>query len=64
MDTGQAPTLNGSRTTIPDRPISPTEVWASLTVNQQHCLLQVIILACQELLTKQPFSQVTEVRDE
>lgn len=64
MDSGQALTLNGSRTTVPERPISPPEVWARLTVNQQHDFLQALILACQDLLARKPLSQTAEVRDE
>lgn len=64
MDSGQAPTSNGSRTPVPDSPIAPTEVWARLTVNQQHDFLQELILACQDLLARKPLSQTGEVRDE
>jgi hypothetical protein len=64
MDSGQALTRNGSRTAVPDRPISPTEVWARLTANQQHAFLQALLLACQDLLARKPLSQTAEVRDE
>ena len=31
--------------------IPPQQVWPNLTMNQQHHLLQTIVLICQELLT-------------
>jgi hypothetical protein len=45
--------------TTAERPldITPPEVWASLTLNQQNYLLQTVARICQETLLPVPMTQ-------
>jgi hypothetical protein len=36
--------------------ITPPEVWASLTLNQQNCLLQTVVRICREALLPLPLT--------
>jgi hypothetical protein len=37
--------------------ITPPEVWASLSLNQQNCLLQTLVRICREALLPVPVTQ-------
>jgi hypothetical protein len=44
--------------------IPPSQVWTHLTKDQQHHLLQTIVLICQELVSMLLRPQESEVSDE
>ena len=54
MDLSQALSSPSQPAERPLAPIMPPEVWASLTLNQQNCLLQTVVRICREVLLPLP----------
>jgi hypothetical protein len=64
MEISQEP-LSSSPAPIPsEEMIPPSQVWTHLTKDQQHHLLQTIVLICQELVSMLLRPQESEVSDE
>jgi hypothetical protein len=64
MEIRQEP-LSSSPAPIPlEELILPSQVWIHLAKDQQHRLLQTIVLVCQELVSTLLRPQESEVSDE
>jgi hypothetical protein len=64
MEVNQEP-LSSSPAPIPSEAmILPSQVWIHLAKDQQHHLLQTIVLVCQELVVMLLRPQESEVSDE
>jgi hypothetical protein len=55
-------TTRRSQQTSPTRPILPAQLWIILTPDQQHQVLQTLVLLCRALLA--PALNSTEVTNE
>jgi len=64
MEANQAIQSLPSPRTFPEERIPPSQVWIHLTPDQQHCLLQAIVLVCRELVLTWSRSLESEVSDE
>lgn len=49
---------------FPEKMILPSQVWIHLTEDQQHHLMQAIVLVCQELVQTLWHAQQSEVINE
>ncbi len=56
MDPSQALTSPSTPAEQPLALITPPEVWASLTLNQQNGLLQTVVRICREVLLPLPLT--------
>jgi hypothetical protein len=59
MDSSQALTSPPEPAERPLDLITPPEVWANLTLNQQNGLLQTVVRICREVLLPLPLTQET-----
>jgi hypothetical protein len=50
--------------TFPEQTIPPSRVWIHLTEDQQHHLLETIVLVCQEIISTLLCLQESEVTSE
>jgi len=57
MDSRQALASLPTSAELPFSLIAPPQVWSSLTLSQQNCLLQAIVRICREVLMPVPAVQ-------
>ena len=57
MDSSQALASPSKPTELSLDLIAPPQVWASLTLNQQNCLLQAVVRICREVLLPAAMTQ-------
>ena len=64
MEASQAALSSPPPLTFPEQTIPPSQVWTHLTEDQQHRLLEAVVLICQEIVSKVSHLQKSEVPHE
>jgi hypothetical protein len=64
MEASQTTLSSPPSLTLPEQTIAPSQVWIHLTEDQQHQLLEAVVLICQEIVPQVSHLHKSEVPHE